>query len=708
MRCSTSLAAAFGALVAAAQAQQSPAPTPDAVDAGYPVVITPARLRQSLADVPASVSVITGEMLRQYGIRSVPEALRLVPGMAVTHASGPDYRVSYHGTNILSPRRMNVLIDGISVYRPAFSEVMWGQLPVVVEDIDRIEVTRGPNSAAYGPNSMLAVVNIITKHPNDVDRAYAAVTVGSQSSTDVAGRVAFSIGSSSVSLTAQRSRTDGYDELAQDRSGHDGLTRRMIDVRSQTALSQADSVSLRAALVQGTYEVAFADDFQLSYPDRRYRDSYVGGVWTRQLSANQELRLRLDHARQRDRQSWRTCLPTLVLLPEMFELWRANPRYADSLIAGVPPTGGSPSDDAVAAAAIVAIRALGADALSPSCVSPNQDTLQFRTDVELQGTRVVSERIRYVVGLGARRQGVDSQTFFGGRISSNLHWVFGNAEARPMPWLTLNAGGYYERNSLSPSTFSPRLAANLRVAPEHTLRLVLSRGSRSPDIHEQRANWSYTFNDVSPPINGSSTARFYQSRFGPRNLVSERIRSLEVGYLVNLQRLGLLADFKVFSDKLSSLISERTNLAGGAPTNGGTVKLRGVEAQVSVAISPRWSGFANYAYLENVGANRPLERSQYSRHSGSLGLSHDFGSGWRASLAYIGASGDGLAESRYGRSDLTLLKSGRAGSVDWMATIGLRRLDNPVVSYANGDTSRLFSRFDDRLQGFAQLSLRLP
>ena len=188
MRCSTSLAPIICTLAAAAPAQ-IPSPSPEAVESSYPLVITPARLRQSLADVPASVSVITGEMLRQFGIRSVPEALRLVPGMAVTHASGPDYRINYHGTNILSPRRMNVLIDGISVYRPAFSEVIWSQLPVVVEDIDRIEVTRGPNSAAYGPNSMLAVVNIITRHPTDVDRAFAAVTVGSQSATDATARV---------------------------------------------------------------------------------------------------------------------------------------------------------------------------------------------------------------------------------------------------------------------------------------------------------------------------------------------------------------------------------------------------------------------------------------------------------------------------------------------------------------------------------------
>jgi len=707
MRCSTSLAPIICTLAAAALAQ-TPSPSQEAVESSYPLVITPARLRQSLADVPASVSVITGEMLRQYGIRSVPEALRLVPGMAVTHASGPDYRINYHGTNILSPRRMNVLIDGISVYRPAFSEVIWSQLPVIVEDIDRIEVTRGPNSAAYGPNSMLAVVNIITRHPKDVDRAFAAVTVGSQSATDTTMRAAFSVGTSSVSITGQRSRDGGYDQLEQDRSGHDSLTRRVIDIRSQTPLSVVDSLTLRAAIVEGTYEVAFADDFQLSYPDRRFTDSYVGASWTRQLSPDHELRLRFDHASQRDRQSWRTCLPAVGLLPEMFELWRANPAYADALIAGTLPSGGSANDDVLAAAAIAAIRALGAQALSPSCGTPNQNAVQFRTDIELQDTHVVSERLRYVIGIGARRQGGESETYLGGKRTSNLRWAFGNVEAHPASWVTLNAGGYYESSSLSPSTFSPRVAANLHVAPEHTVRLVFSKGSRSPDIQEQSTNWSYTFPDLVPPINGSSVARFYQSRVGPGNLVSEQIKAIEVSYLVNLQRLGLLADFKLFNDELTSLISERTNLAGSSPTNEGKVRLRGGEAQASMAISPRWSAFANYAYLENIDSNKPLERSQYSRHSGSIGITHEFGTGWRTSWAYFGSSGDGLAESRYGRSDVTLFKAGKAQGLDWTATVGLRRLDNPIVSHAFGDTSQSFSRVDNRLQGFAQFSLRLP
>lgn len=705
MRQSASLAAVSCCACVSISMAQAPV-GPD--EGPYPIVITPARLRQSLADVPASVSIITGETLRQYGIRTVAEALRLVPGMAVTHALGPDYRINYHGTNMLSPRRMNVLIDGISVYRPAFSEVIWTQLPVVVEDIDRIEVTRGPNSAAYGPNSMLAVVNIITRNPRDVDRAFGAVTVGSQSASEVTARAALAFGSSSVSLTASRARDSGYDMVAQDRAGHDSLSRTMIALRSDTRLSAEQSLRLRASVVDGTAQVPFADDFQVTSPDRHFRDAYLGGTWSAQVSPEHELQVRFDHARQRDRQSWRTCAPTFALLPELFALWRANPVYAETIVRGSIPSGGSATDNALAAAALAAIQALGPRAFAPSCVTANQDTLQWRTDLELQSTYVASEQLRLVVGGGLRHQGGESETYFGGELTSRLRWLFGNVEFRPSERLTINAGGYYEYNNQSPSTFSPRVAANLRLDPLQTVRLVVSKGSRSPDIQEQRTNWSYTFTDTTPPLNGSSVTRFYQSRVGPGNLVSERITSAELGYLVNLQPLGMLVDVKVFRDELSSLISERTNLAGATPTNAGAVTLRGAELQATWAISPSASAFLNYAYLDNVGANKPLERSQYSRRSGSLGLSQDIGGGWRGSVAYFGASGNGLAESRYGRLDLTMTRSGQAAGHAWAATLGLRRLDNPLTSYANGDASRLYSQFDSRLQGFVQLSLRLP
>jgi iron complex outermembrane receptor protein len=92
---------------------------------------------------------------------------------------------------------------------------------VAIEDIDRIEVTRGPNSAAYGPNSMLAVVNILTKHLKDVERGFGALTVGSQSFLDATARAAFSAGPTTISLTANRSQNSGYTTVSKDDTGHD-------------------------------------------------------------------------------------------------------------------------------------------------------------------------------------------------------------------------------------------------------------------------------------------------------------------------------------------------------------------------------------------------------------------------------------------------------------------------------------------------------
>ena len=335
----------------------------------YPLVITPTGLRQSLADVPASVTVITAKTLRRFGITSVADALRLVPGMAVTHATGPDYRISYHGTNILSPRRMNVLIDGISVYRPAFSEVEWAQLPVVIDDIDRIEVTRGPNSAAYGPNSMLAVVNIVTKHPRDVERGFGSVEIGSNGYATLTGRVGVMLGPTAISLTANRSQDRGYDMLSNARQGHDSTRLDRLNVRSRTDVSPTASLDLQAALVHGVTEVAFADDYQTSFPDKRVTDAYLGAVWTQQLSPTHELQLRLNHADQRVRQSWRTCPPTVGFLPELFALWRANPALADGLLlafqaGGAIPVGRSATDNLLLASAVAAIRGLGVRALA--------------------------------------------------------------------------------------------------------------------------------------------------------------------------------------------------------------------------------------------------------------------------------------------------------------------------------------------------------
>ena len=702
----TALAAATAAFVAGAAAAQSLLPEPSAGTDAYPVVLTPARLRQSLQDVPASVTIVTAETLARYGITNLPDALRLVPGMQITQPSGNDYRINYHGTNLLTPRRMNVLIDGVSVYQPAFSRVDWKNLPVAIEDIDRIEVTRGPDSAAYGPNSMLGIVNIITRHPSDVERGLVAATFGSLGTARLTGRLGATFGSTSLRLTASTEHDRGYDFMARIGGDHDSTHLNRLNLRSQTRLGSTATLDVDAGYVGGIKEVPFVEPFQATAPDQRVEDFYLSATLTKNFSPNHELQVRGTYWSNQVRQAWTSCPPSALFVPELFALWQANPAYASALLARRTPSGGSASDDALAVAASAAITRLGARALQPTCATANQNLAERRVAIELQDTYVVSERLRGVAGVGARHQQGNSDTYLAGTVSNSIWWAFANAEYKPRAWLSLNVGGYAEHDALSGRTnTSPRIAANLRLPANQALRFVWSTGTRTPDIQEQRANWTYTSDDASPLLNGSSRVRFFQSAKSPGGLRSERITSREIGYLLNRPALGLLFDAKVFDDHLTDLISEKLQVSGFMPTNNGSVHLSGAELQAGVELSSAWSGFVNYAYLLNRDASNPTERTQYSRHSGSLGVSHRFGNGWTGSLAYYGASGDGLGEQRYGREDVTVSKAFRLDGARVAASISLRRLDNRTATYYRDAGSFPESVYNNRLQVFGHVRI---
>jgi iron complex outermembrane receptor protein len=655
--------------------------------------------------VPASVTVITGAMLHKFAIRSIPEALRLVPGMAITQASGPDYRINYHGSNVLVPRRMNVLIDGVSVYQPLFARVDWANLPIAIDDIDRIEVTRGPNSAAYGPNSMLAIVNIISRHPRDVERVFASVEKGDNGVAAGTFRLGATLGDIDLRLTLNGERNGGYDVQQRAGADHDSLRMTRVNFRAAKPFGFATNLDINAGYVSGIKEVPGVDTGGISYPDAKPRDTYLSATLTHSFAPTHQLQARAYLWTDKIEQSWRTCYPAAMFLPEMFAMYRANPSYAAAILAGRRPTGGTPADDAFAAAAIAAIRALGPSATEPTCGTADQNLEQRRVDLELQDTYVLSEQARFVAGAGVRRHSGFSATYLGTNATNTVWRTFGNLEYRPTPDLAINVGAYAERDEFSGSSLSPRVAANYRLSDLQTLRFAWSRGTRTPDVQEQQANWTYTIPDATPPLNGSSTARLFQSARSPGGLQNERIRSVELGYLLNVPAYGLLVDVKAFDDELSSLISEKLQLSGFKPTNSGSLHLTGVELQANAAISPDWTVFLSYAYLSSKDASTLLETTQYSKHSGSIGTWRGLGNGWTASVAYFGSAGDGLGQSPYGRTDLSVSK--RVGSAAGKAEFSLtaRRLDNTEQTYFRdfGATNTLRAAYDSRWQVLGQL-----
>lgn len=126
-------------------------------------VTSAARKSQRAEDVPAAVYLITSRDIRQSGLMTLPEILRLAPGVQVAQVSASKWAVSIRGFNSPYSNKLLVLIDGRSVYSRTFSGVFWDLSEVMVSDIDRIEVIRGPGGVAWGANAVNGVISIITR-----------------------------------------------------------------------------------------------------------------------------------------------------------------------------------------------------------------------------------------------------------------------------------------------------------------------------------------------------------------------------------------------------------------------------------------------------------------------------------------------------------------------------------------------------------------
>lgn len=118
---------------------------------------------EKLSEVSAAVFVITNEDIRRSGATSIPEALRMAPGIEVARIDANKWAISSRGFSDLYSSKLLVLIDGRSVYSPLFSGVYWDVQDTLLEDIDRIEVIRGPGATIWGANAVNGVINIITR-----------------------------------------------------------------------------------------------------------------------------------------------------------------------------------------------------------------------------------------------------------------------------------------------------------------------------------------------------------------------------------------------------------------------------------------------------------------------------------------------------------------------------------------------------------------
>ncbi|MDA0338051.1 MAG: TonB-dependent receptor, partial [bacterium] len=267
-------------------------------------VYTASRGDQQLSQTAAAATVLTADDLRRAGVTSIPEALRLVPGMEVARIDAGKWAVTARGFNDLFANKLLVLVDGRSVYTPLFSGVFWDMQALPMADIDRIEVVRGPGAALWGANAVNGIVNIITRSAASTRGVRLTVGAGSQER----GLVEVSSGGRLGEGFHYRVYAGGSERgsLANPagRDGHDGWRQHQGGFRVDGRLSRRDSLTVQGGVYDAEVDQTWSLSLSPQEPEPRQvvsstpsSQQHLLGRWTHENPGGSDVVLQLAYAR---------------------------------------------------------------------------------------------------------------------------------------------------------------------------------------------------------------------------------------------------------------------------------------------------------------------------------------------------------------------------------------------------------------------------
>ena len=261
----------------------------------------PTRVERSESAVASAAFVLTQDDIRRAGATSIPHALRLVPGLQVAQVDGNRWAISARGFNSRMSNRILVLIDGRSLYTPLTGGVLWNVQDTMIEEIDRIEVLRGPGGVTWGANAFNAVINIITKRASQTGGMVASTALALDGGKMAAARLGDAEGS--LKWRAFAKYSDG-DENA-DALGvpmNDDWSQARIGGRVEASLSELDQLQLNSEAYSGEFDARIFDTETLvaspwirwsSLPtvdiDEKVEGTFAGARFTRDLGNGSRL-----------------------------------------------------------------------------------------------------------------------------------------------------------------------------------------------------------------------------------------------------------------------------------------------------------------------------------------------------------------------------------------------------------------------------------
>ncbi|HWE52033.1 MAG TPA: TonB-dependent receptor [Bryobacteraceae bacterium] len=503
--------------------------------------------QQNLSQVAGAVYVISREQIVRSGLTSVPELLRLAPGVDVAQVNGNQWSVSARGTVGVYSNKLLVLIDGRSIYSPIFSGVYWELGMPILDNIDRIEVVRGPGATIWGANAVLGVINIITRTSRDTRGT--TITAGGGSSDRGFGSASFSGGAGAMSYRVYGA---GADRAPLSRSSGGSAGDAWDDMQGGFRLDGArksDVWMLEGDLFRaGENEMGVSPSLATQivvYAPAQF-NSFAGnltGEWRRRFGSRGELRISsyFDYANRPEPQASRVATGT----------WDTAARY--DFTAG------------------------------------HIHNISVGT-----GQRLISDKISS-----------GSVTFSPAQLTYSGLNAFAQDEMHFADDAVLfTVGAKLERNHFAGWGTEP--SANLLWTPKkhHGLWISAARSLRTPSLFEDAVSAPFAVLSGSPATGGLPVLASFD---GSPMFSSESVRDFEAGYRVQVSKI-FSADLTGFYDQFSSIRSFVTGnpvfVAAAIPyltlaetvSNGAAATGKGVEASVAWQVRTGWKLEGSYTY----------------------------------------------------------------------------------------------------------------
>ena len=631
-----------GSLILALSNQIMAETLEDDFTGNVPIILSATRLAQPQSEAPVATTIIDRKMIEAMGVTEIPEIFRMVPGFQVAFSDGTIPVVTYHGMSDENARRMQILIDGRSVYTPMFGGPEWADLPLAIEDIERVEVIRGPNAVTYGANSFQAVINIITRSASEEHGHTTKFIKGSKDTNHVFYRYGFQHENINTRISVRHQDDHGTKLDFGDPSKKfigDSKMVNMFTLRSDIQIDNRNSIEVQIGGTDSWMEKGVNDHSYRNFHKKYTQRHYQMLRWRNLSSTNSETTVHFFHNFNKTDDTW--------------------------LSKDLTPIG-----------------------LGGKRILVSESATDQRLDLEGQHITNFGKNNRLVFGGSIRKDSVKSSAFFTTDKTFNnyIYRLFGNSENR-FGNLLINAGLMIENNSITDTDISPRLALNYNVNKRHTLRASISRAYRNPVIIEEFADQRYVTTD-------GSTTNF--NIWASGGLKPESITSKEIGYIFQNPENGLFLDAKFFRDSVNNIITIVDDRITPAEDNYALdlfaedfknlnwAKIEGFETQLKYTADRNNSLIANYAYINVKSDNVGIDEENYlsrsiPKHNYSLLLTHNFSKRFASSLSYYKVNGmsylgSGGPVPNYNRVDLRLSYNTRHGDTNIKTELFIQNL----------------------------------